>query len=224
MSVPEASATPRLGPGASPVPADVSAVVWDFGNVLLEWDPVPPVAAVFGEQEAARFFAEFDFGAWNEACDAGRSWPDALAELEREQPEWLPYGRAYVENFPLSLRGEIPGSHALVRELAAAGFPQFGLTNWSHELYPHAPATFEVIGLLDDVIVSGTEGLAKPDPAIYRLLPERTGFDLDRLAFVDDRADNVAAAAALGVHAIRFTDADDVRRRLRDLGVPLAQG
>jgi 2-haloacid dehalogenase len=97
----------------------------------------------------------------------------------------------------------------------------WGLTNWSAELYPHAPATYDFLGLFEDVIVSGVEAVAKPDPAIFEIVRRRTGRPLDRLVFVDDRADNVAAAAALGMDALLFTDADALRADLRARGLPV---
>jgi 2-haloacid dehalogenase len=213
--------SPGREPATTPDTATVSGVVWDFGNVLIDWDPFPAVAAGVGEEEARRFFEEFDFQAWNYACDAGGTWTQAMERLERESPRWLRHGRAYVENFALSLTGPVAGTHELVAELHAAGVRQFGLTNWSHELYPHAPDTYDVVGLLDDVVVSGTERLAKPDPEIYRLVGERAGLALDRLAFVDDSPVNVAAARGLGMHAVRFTGAEALRTQLRALGLPV---
>ncbi|GAB4012893.1 HAD family hydrolase [Nocardioides ultimimeridianus] len=205
----------------TPDTSAVSGVVWDFGNVLIRWEPRRAVAAGVGEAEADRFLSGYDFAAWNHSCDAGGTWTDALARLERETPQWLAHGRAYVDNFPASLAGPVPGTHALVRALHAAGVPQVGLTNWSHELYPIAPATYDVIGLLDDVVVSGTEGVAKPDPAVYRIAAERAGLAPDRLVFVDDGPGNVAAARELGFHAFVFTDAASLRADLRGLGLPV---
>jgi 2-haloacid dehalogenase len=198
----------------------VAGVVWDLGNVLIAWEPVRAVAAGVGDDEARRFIAGFDFGAWNHSCDAGRPWPDALAELAATAPEWAAHGRAYYDHFGASLTGEVPGTVDVVRELAAAGVPQCGLTNWSHELYhAHAPARFPFLGLLDHVVVSGTEGIAKPDPRIYRLAAERSGLDPSALLFVDDRADNVAAARSLGMAGVVFTDAASLRAELVALGL-----
>ena len=115
----------------------------------------------------------------------------------------------------------MPGSVDLVRRLHRAGVPQWGLTNWSAELYPHAPATFDFLTLLEDVVVSGVEGLAKPDPAIYELMATRTGHPLTELVFVDDRADNVAAAAACGMDALVFTDAETLRADLLRRALPV---
>ncbi|MEZ0579565.1 HAD family hydrolase [Nocardioides sp. MH1] len=198
-----------------------NGVVWDLGNVLIDWDPRAAVAAGLGEAEADRFFAGFDFGTWNHACDAGRTWAEALAELERDHPGWAAHGHAYHDHFAASLVGDHPGTVALVRELHAAGVRQVGLTNFSAELYPHAPALFPFLDLLDDVVVSGRERIAKPDPAIYRLAAERAGLHPAELVFVDDKQVNVDAAAAVGMHGIRYDDADRLRLDLRGAGLPV---
>lgn len=181
------------------------------------------MAAGVGESEARRFLEDFDFGAWNHACDAGRPWSDALTELERTHPQWASHGRAYYHHFPASLTGEVPGTVEVLRELRAAGVPQCGLTNWSDELFhAHAPARFPFLGLLDHIVVSGTEGVAKPHPRIYDIAAERSGLPLSRLVFVDDRADNVEGARALGMTGLVFTGADRLRADLAALGLPVA--
>lgn len=199
----------------------ITGVVWDLGNVLIDWDPTPAIAAGVGDEEAGRFLASIDFREWNHGPDSGGSWDDAEAWLDAEYPHFSAHGRSYRPHFAVSLLGEVPGSVDLVRELHTAGVPQWGLTNWSAELYPHAPATFDFLELLEDVVVSGVEGLAKPDPAIYELLVARTGHPLGELVFVDDRADNVEAAAGCGMRAFVFTDAARLRTDLRGLGLPV---
>lgn len=196
-------------------------VVWDLGNVLIDWDPLAAIAAGVGEDEARQFLDAFDFRAWNHGPDSGGSWEDAEAWLDAEHPQWSAHGRSYRPHFARSLLGEVPGSVDLVRRLHRAGVPQWGLTNWSAELYPHAPATFDFLTLLEDVVVSGVEGLAKPDPAIYELMATRTGHPLTELVFVDDRADNVAAAAACGMDALVFTDAETLRDDLLRRALPV---
>lgn len=199
------------------------AVVWDLGNVLIDWVPSAAIAAGVGEEEAARFLAadDFDFMAWNHLQDSGGRWDDAVAAVARSHPHWAEHAASYPANFVLSLVGEVPGTVDVLRSLHAAGVPQWGLTNWSDELYPHAPAMFDFLGLLDGVVVSGTAGVAKPDPRVFVLVSERAGLPLDRLVFVDDRPDNVAAAAALGMDALVFTDAATLRTALAARGLPV---
>ena len=199
------------------------AVVFDLGNVLIEWDPYAAVAAGVGPDEARRFLAapDFDFLAWNHLQDAGRSWDEGVAEVARTHPHWAEHARAYRTHFAASLLGEVPGTVAVVRDLHAAGVRLLGLTNWSAELYPFAPATFDVLGLLDDVVVSGREGVAKPDRRVFEIVAERAALPLDRLAFVDDLAGNVAAATTLGMDGIVFTDAATLRADLAARGLPV---
>jgi 2-haloacid dehalogenase len=198
-------------------------LVWDLGNVLIDWDPYPAIAAGVGPVEARRFLdaADFDFRAYNHGPDAGGTWADAEAEVARTHPHWVEHALAYRVHFVESLLGEVAGTVEILRELHAAGVRLFGLTNWSAELYPHAPARFEFLSLLEDVVVSGVEGVAKPDPRAFAIVAERSGLPLDRLVFVDDRPDNVAAAAALGMDALVFTDADVLRADLRARGLPV---
>jgi 2-haloacid dehalogenase len=201
----------------------VQGVVFDLGNVLIDWDPSAAIAAGVGPAEARRFLDadDFDFMAWNHGPDSGGSWDDAEADVRRTHPHWVEHALAYRANFAASLLGEVPGVVDVVRDLHAAGVPLVGLTNWSDELYPHAPRLFPFLELLDDVVVSGTVGAAKPDARAYEIAAERLGRPLDRLAFVDDKQLNVDAAAALGMDAILFTDAAALRTELRSRGLPV---
>jgi 2-haloacid dehalogenase len=196
--------------------------VFDLGNVLITWDPRLAVAAALGEAEADRFIGatDFDFMAWNHQQDAGRAWADAIAELRDTHPHWEQHATAYVDHFPASL-AEVPGTTGVVRDLHASGVPMVGLTNWSAELYPYAVERFDVLRLLDSIVVSGEIKVAKPDPRAFRAAADRAGQPLDRLAFVDDSPANVAAARALGMDAILFTDAAALRTELRARGLPV---
>ena len=114
----------------------------------------------------------------------------------------------------------LPGMQALVEELDAAGVPLYALTNFSAEFWPpfraREAATFD---RFRGILVSGDEGLTKPDPAIYRLALDRFGLRAEDTVFVDDRADNVAGAASVGMKAVLFTDAVALREDLMRLGV-----
>jgi len=218
--------TPDGPPSGVVVPSGVvapSGVVFDLGNVLIDWQPHAAIAAGVGPEEASRFLDadDFDFMAYNHGPDSGLDWDTAEAEVARTHPHWLEHARAYRSHFPASLLGEVPGSVGVVRDLHTAGVPMWGLTNWSHELFPHGRAAYPFLGLLEDVIVSGTEGVAKPDPRIFEIVRRRTGLPLDRLVFIDDRRDNVAAAASAGMDALLFTDAESLREALRARSLPV---
>lgn len=198
-----------------------AGVVWDLGNVLIDWVPAVAVAAGVGEDEARRFMTadDFDFMAWNHGPDSGGSWEEAEAAVLESHPHWAEHALAYRAHFRTSLVGEVEGTADLVRALHTAGVPMWGLTNWSHELYPHAPEQFSILELLEEVVVSGSEGVAKPDPRIFAITVARTGLPADRLVFVDDKAVNVEAAAASGMDAILFTGAAALRAALVERGL-----
>ncbi len=202
---------------------DVPAVVFDLGNVLIRWDPHPAVARGVGADEATRFLTatDFDFLAWNHALDSGRRWVDAAADVDRTHPHWSRHVEAYGDHFGLSISEPVEPNVGVLRDLHTAGVPLFALTNWSDELFPQALARHDFLGLFEDIVVSGAEGLAKPDPAIFVRLRERVGRPLEECVFVDDSAANVAAAAAAGMDAIRFTDDVPLRPQLRMRGLPV---
>jgi 2-haloacid dehalogenase len=184
--------------------------VFDLGGVVVVWDPVPAVAAVVGQERAMHFVHddEFDFGAWNYAQDAGRSWADAEAAATATHPDLAEEISAYRPNFALSLRGLVPGTVGILRDLHDRGVRLVALTNWSAETIPHLPAVFpDVIALFDDVIVSGAEGVAKPDPEIFQILARRLGHSIEGVFYVDDSNRNVDAARTAGMDAVHFTDA-----------------
>jgi 2-haloacid dehalogenase len=210
----------RRDPAGSRRPA---AVVFDLGNVLIRWDPRPAVAAGVGDDEAGRFLAadDFDFAAWNHQQDSGRGWAEAEDELGRTHPHWHEHALAYRANFDLSLTGAVEDNVSVLRELHAAGVPLFALTNWSAELFPRALERFGFLELFDDIVVSGAEGLAKPDPGLFEVLRQRTGHPLADCVFVDDSPRNVAAAAQAGMDAIRYDEHVDLRGELRGRGLPV---
>lgn len=206
------------------VRAPVAAVVFDLGNVLITWDPHPAIARGVGAQQATRFLADedFDFMSWNHHQDAGRSWDEGEAAAVTSHPHWESAIRAYRTNYSESLVGAIEDTVRIVRELHAAGIPLYGLTNWSDELFPAARNRFDFLDLFVDIVVSGKEGVAKPDPEIFKILQERIGHSLHDCIFVDDSVSNVEAAAEAGLDAILFTDNGHLRQDLVMRGLPLA--
>jgi 2-haloacid dehalogenase len=200
-----------------------AAVVFDLGNVLIHWDPHPAIAAGMGDDEADRFLTaeDFDFMAWNHVQDEGRTWDEAEAEVEASHPHWARHAASYRAQFEHSLLGAVDDSVAVLRDLHTAGVRLAALTNWSSELFPYARERFEFLTLFEDIVVSGDEGVAKPAREIFTVLQERIGIPLDRCVFVDDKAENVAAAAQAGMDALVFTETGHLRDDLRARGLPV---
>ncbi|MFH5823275.1 HAD family hydrolase [Georgenia sp. AZ-5] len=201
---------------------DDLTVVLDLGQVVVGWDPYLTVADRLVRAEWAEFSAAIDFPRWNQAMDGGLTHAEACARVAAAHPEHAATFVRYCANFPASLTGPVPGMAEIVAELADAGVRLLGLTNWSAETFVHAEPSAPAIRRLDGVVVSGREGVTKPDPAIFEILLDRYDLAAARTVFVDDSPANVAGAAALGITALEFAGASRLRAQLRALGLPLA--
>ena len=169
----------------------VAQVVFDIGNVLIEWDPRHLYRRLLPDEAACdRFLAEVCTADWNIEQDRGRPWAAAIAERIALFPDHAELIRAYSERWHEMVPGEVPGTAALVDGLRAAGVPLYAITNFSPEKFAEAQARFPVLTRFRDVVVSGAVGLLKPDPAIYRLLLDRNGLEAQRCLFIDDSLKN----------------------------------
>lgn len=169
-----------------------------------------------------RFLAEVTTPAWNHELDAGRSFAEAIADLQRAHPEQADLIAAYWDRWH-EMVGAVNGDTAqIVRELRELGLHVYALSNWSAETYPRTLPLAPQLGLFEDVLLSGEAKVAKPDPRAFELAIERFRVDPARTVYVDDIPANVEAGRRAGLTALLFTDATTLRAALRDLGIALA--
>jgi 2-haloacid dehalogenase len=213
---------PRRRPEAETLktPA-IDTVVFDLGNVLIDWNPRYLFRKLYGEDVAKmeHFLKEVCSSEWNECQDAGRPWQEGVAEAIARHPDHAEMIRAYHERWEEMLGEPILESVALLEELRRSGFRVLALTNWSHETFPVALERFHFLHWFEGIVVSGQEKLIKPDPAIFRLLISRYRIEPSRAVFIDDNVRNVAGAEQVGMRALHFTSAEKLRRDLRELGL-----
>jgi 2-haloacid dehalogenase len=157
--------------------------------------------------------------AWNDQLDRGRPFAEGVAELVERFPDQAGLITAYHERWPEMVKGEIDGTAEVVEELRAAGVPTYVLSNASAETWPHGVERFPFLDRFDGVLLSGEVGVAKPDPEIFDELCRRFGLRPESTIFIDDRADNVDAARALGFTAHHFSTAAGLRSELVALGL-----
>lgn len=183
----------------------VSTVVFDVGNVLLDWNPRYLYRKIFADEATMeRFLAEVCTAEWNLELDRGLAFADAVAERIARFPEFAYHIRAYDERWREMIDGVIEDSVALLERLAERGVPLYALTNFSAEKFDEAYERFAFFERFDGIVVSGRVKLVKPDPAIYRLLLETHGLDARACLFLDDSAANVEAAREIGFRAVRY--------------------
>lgn len=190
-------------------------VIFDFGNVLVRWQPELIYNEHFGDEARTWWFMRHVADtAWRLRIDSGESQDACVAELQEKYPDYAEAIALYRDRWREMLTGEMPGMRELVEGLKVMGYGIYGLTNWSMETFPAARRMFPVLQLIDRYIVSGDVGMVKPDPRIFQLLLQRFGLRPEETFFIDDNADNVAAARALGIGGIHFTSADRLKTEL----------
>ena len=200
--------------------AAVRAVVFDVGNVIVRWDPRTLYSKIFPDPgERDWFLSNVCTMAWNLRHDAGVSFAENRRELVARYPEHAAAIRAWEERWWEMFSGPIPETEAVIEDLAARGVPMFGLTNMSAETVDGTLAMSPAFARLTELIVSGREGLMKPDPRTFELTARRAGLAPAELLFVDDSAVNVGAAAAAGFDIHHFSDPAALRPALAQRGL-----
>jgi len=205
----------------SEVRAEVDAVVWDIGHVLVDWSIRGLYEKLIPDPAELDWFLETVVTLpWHFRHDAGEPLADMIAEKVAQHPGHRALIEAYGERWLETLPGPIPGTPALIEALAARGVPQFAITNFGADTWAMFRPTFPVLDHLGDIVVSGVERLTKPDPAIFHLAAARFGHAPERMLFIDDNALNIASASALGWHVHHFTNgAEALEADLRALGL-----
>lgn len=198
----------------------VDVVVFDLGGVLIDWDPRYLYRELIADaDEAERFLAEVCTPAWNDRCDRGLTLAEATAALAGQRPDHAALIAAYHQRWPEMVRGEFPGTVAVLAELRAAGVRCYALSNMPPEALPVIHERFAFLDWFHGRVYSCEERVAKPDPAMFERCTQRFDLDPGRVLFVDDNPANVAAAHAAGWSAVRFSEPAALRVVLVELGL-----
>ncbi|WP_374371772.1 HAD family hydrolase [Dongia sp.] len=198
----------------------IGAVIFDFGNVLIGWDPenlyrrlIPDAA------ERGAFLRDICSPAWNLEQDRGRPWAEAIDLLVTEHPRHEPLIRAFYNQWDEMISGPVAEGHDLLRRVAAASIPAYGLTNWSGETYDRTVPNFGFLEHLEYVAVSGHLRMVKPEPEIFHHLLERIAQPPQHCLFIDDNAANIATAERIGLKTIHFQNDGTTLEKARSLGL-----
>jgi 2-haloacid dehalogenase len=202
-------------------PATVNTVVFDFGGVLIDWNPRHMYRKLFNGDNAGMeaFLSTVCTPEWNEHQDAGRSIAEAEAEAIARHPDKAELIRAFYSRFDEMMADSIPGTVAILEALHERQVPLYGLTNWSAETFPHALKRFPFFQRFRGIVVSGRIKMKKPDPRIFAHLVSTHGLKAAETVFIDDSPKNVEAARAAGLQALHFTTPERLSADLRQLGV-----
>lgn len=195
------------------------AVVFDFGGVLIEWDPRRLYRKIFrNESDMEYFLKNVCTPEWNLSLDRGKPFKQAVAERIALFPEYADEIRAFDDRWEEMRGNAIAENVALLRRLAKR-YPVYGLTNWSAEKFALTKPKFDFFDVFDGIVVSGVEKEVKPEPRIFQILLERYDLKADECVFIDDSQPNIDAAKKLGFTAFRFTTPEKLIADLKTAGV-----
>ena len=199
----------------------IKNIIFDFGGVLMDWNPRYFFKDYFNDDEKMEFFlkniADDD---WNAEQDRGRSLAEGTEILVAKFPERETEIRAYYDNWTTMLRSDIPENVAVLRQLKHSDYELFGLTNWSAETFPYALANYDFFEIFNGkIVVSGEEKLIKPDPKIWQILLEKYSIQSKESIFIDDNPKNIETAKNLGFITVHITEETNLAEELRELGV-----
>ncbi len=197
----------------------VAAVVFDLGGVLIDWNPRYLYRSLFdSEDEMESFLGSVCTMEWHYQHDLGRPMTETLPELAAQYPQYETQIMAWARDDEM-VAGTIESTVKILRELRDRSVPCFALTNWPHDAFTRARERFSFLASFAGIVVSGAEGVAKPDPAIFHLLLDRYHLDAATTLFIDDSPMHVQTAREIGMRVHRFTNAEALRRELGALGL-----
>ena len=205
-----------------PVP-QITTVVFDLGGVLIDWDPRHLYRKLFLDPaQMEDFLARICTPDWHYAHDLGEDTRQSCRRLASRHPEQRDMIMAWAERNQEMTNGQFDEAVAVLAELRAAGIPCLALSNMEAETFPLERARFAFMDWFDGYVISGIEGVAKPDRRIFEILLGRYRLAPAATLFIDDTPANVAAARDLGLPVLRYTGAGALRRDLRSLGLAVA--
>jgi 2-haloacid dehalogenase len=197
------------------------AVIFDFGGVLVDWDPFYLYSGYFnGDRSAMQdFLAEIGFVEWNLQQDAGRSFETAVQELCARFPHYCDLIRAYDTEWPQSISGPIQPVVSVLKELHRQGVELFAISNWSSEKFELIRPRYDFFNLFREIVISGQVKMVKPDREIFHYLLEKIGRPAETCILIDDSADNIRAARSLGFQTIHYRQPGQLQAELAAFGL-----
>jgi haloacid dehalogenase superfamily, subfamily IA, variant 3 with third motif having DD or ED len=201
----------------------VEAVIFDIGNVLIEWQPERHYDAAVGVERRKTMFETVDLHAMNDLVDQGYDFRATIEVAAAQHPEFQSEIMMWYYDWIKMAQPAIPYSVKLLRALRRKGVPVFALTNFGIESFEFAETQYPFLTEFDRRYVSGRMGCVKPHAIIYEMVEADCKIPPERLLFTDDRQDNIDTAKARGWQTHLFEGPLGWAERLVDEGLLTAQ-
>jgi len=196
----------------------IKNIIFDYGNVLLNWNPYFQFEPFFADKQKCKYFLEEILTSeWYDEEDIGTPLDEVVEKWSARYPEFADAFQFYVDGFEDSIRGEMPGMYELISDLKQRGYRIWGLSNWSWELFQRILPKYRIFSLMEGMVISGKVGMIKPNSDIYEYFLDRYSLKAEECVFIDDRPENIVGAALVGIKGIVFKDAGQLSAELEPL-------
>jgi len=197
----------------------IKAILFDYGNVLLDWNPRYVYRRYFPNDPEGmeRFLQEVNFMEWNAQQDKGRPFAAGVAILSKQFPQHSDLIQAYHEHWVDSIGEAFTGTVEIMKQLKQAGYTLYGFSNWSAETFPYARAKYDFFDLFDDMVISGAVGFVKPEPEIYQIMLDKIRRPAQECLLIDDSLPNINQANTMGFATIHFKTSSQLEEELEQL-------
>jgi len=198
----------------------IETIVFDLGNVLVDWNPSNLYSKIFTDKKDEDYFLNnICTMEWHTVQDGGRSPEEGTEALVKEHPDWEHPIRAFYARWKEMFSGPIEGTVQILKELKEKGYPVYALSNWNAELFNRTVDDYPFLNWFDGKIISGEVKLKKPDEEIYRFFFVRVPATPEKAVYIDDKEENLLPAEKLGMKPVLFTAPEALRTSLQALQV-----
>lgn len=190
-------------------------VVFDLGNVLIEWDRSNLFSKLIEDPGELQDFLDNVYTMdENARLDSGTPLQEVADSVIEQHPAKAHLIAPIVDRWEEMLGPVFEGTVAILEELSANGVCLLALSNWGEDTFAMIEPNYPFLELFDGMVISGREGVVKPDREIFDILCERYSVAANEAVFIDDSPANIAAAQSLGFDALLFETSDLLRSQL----------
>ncbi len=200
----------------------IDTVIFDFGCVLIDWNPRYMYSKVFSDTaEMENFLTEVNYSKWNELLDIDVPFDDVIAMGIKDYPQYAQYIPYYKTRWMDMVKSEITGSVEILRSCKEHGYKTYGLSNMGSIVMGLLEEKYPFFSELDGKVISAEIKSAKPDEKIYRTLLEKYSINPANAVFIDDVKANIDTAISLGLKGIVFQNPEQVKAELKKMGIEI---
>lgn len=183
----------------------IKNIILDMGNVLLDYNPDVCLDHFLEKKEEKDIIKKelFEGREWVDADLGNITEAELYDRVKLRVPEYLhPALKNCTLHWSMCMK-PIKGAEEFCKYAKEKGYKLYVLSNASASFYDYFPS-FLPLAFFDGVVVSSDIHIIKPDQKIYEYLLERYRLTAKECFFIDDRADNIEAAKAVGMEGMVF--------------------